>query len=128
MSRTKVESLIGLVYNCWECWDIVGVIILAAAFFSIREIDIEWEKTWDGIGGLAEGQRLQKIDARFGLFSLIVGFLLQILGALKLATPTWGFWVGIALLATVVISHQAVRRTISKKSKYKAPSNFKSSG
>ena len=91
-------------------WDIAGVLMLAVGLLGVTEREMDWAQTWNGSGYLAQVRLIEKTDALYGIFALVVGFGFQIGGAFKISTPIWGIGFGVALLLGVIIAHQIMRR------------------
>ncbi|MAO56465.1 MAG: hypothetical protein CMM61_12305 [Rhodospirillaceae bacterium] len=105
MDETNLIVVLGLF------WDVAGVVILACGLLSLRDKDINHYRSLDGIENIALDLFVQRVDTAFGLFALVVGFLLQALGALKITLVLTSFWIGIGLLtffvALFVVKHRA---------------------
>ncbi len=105
-------TVAGLVY------DIIGVCILAVALMAprTRHLYLHAGTYYGGNKGLFRVFLLQRTDARFGLPIVVVGFVLQVGGALPLAVPQDMIWPLLLPLAIALVAYRFVRRWDSRRS------------
>ncbi len=98
-------------------YDIFGVCILALALMAprTRNLYLHAGTYWGGNKGLFRVFLLQRTDARFGLPIVVVGFVLQLGGALPLAVPQDVIWL-LLPLAIALVAYGFVRRWDSRRS------------
>jgi hypothetical protein len=98
-------TVAGLIY------DIGGAALLARALFfsSIGELRTQATVRITGMPGLQRALCEQRVDARFGLVLLIVGFLLQLVGSLISTSAAAVLTVLLLIFAVVVVGYWGLR-------------------
>jgi hypothetical protein len=101
-------TVAGLIY------DIGGATLLARALFfsSTRTLMIQATVRITGMPGLQKALCEQRVDARFGLVLLILGFLLQLVGSLISTSAAAVLAVLLFILAVVVVAYCGLRRKL----------------
>lgn len=99
-------TAIGLIY------DIFGVIILgyALAFTSVKRLIDQAGTRWSSNRVAFDALVNQRTDARFGVLLLVVGFLMQILGAVGCAFLVNGWIILLVILACLGATLFPLRR------------------
>ncbi len=100
---------IGLAY------DIVGVIVLGwtLALSPSEVLKAQAGTFYNFNQELLRALVAQRIDARFGLSLLVLGFALQLVGALAADAPAACDWIAAGLLGVIVASYAALRRRLT---------------